>query len=83
MGFHGDIMPIHFIVEKFHHHVACRGFARCLLGILFLGMVLEWCGAQESGLSASGKALKGHVETVYSVAFHPNIRQVVTGSFDK
>jgi len=83
MAFHGDIMLFHFTVEKFHHHVACRGFARCLLGILFLEMVLEWCGAQESGLPGSGKALKGHVETVYSVAFHPTIRQVVTGSFDK
>ena len=83
MGFHGDIMLINFIVEKFHHHVACRGFARGLLGILFSGMVLEWCGAQDSGLPGSGKALKGHVETVYSVAFHPTIRQVVTGSFDK
>jgi WD40 repeat protein len=56
-----------------------------LLVILFLGLSGNLAlAADDPGLPTAAIArLKGHAETVYAVAFSPDGRYVLTGSFDK
>src|SRR5262249_46390191 len=53
------------------------------LGLL-VAVALPWVGAaDEPTVPGSIAALKGHAEPVYSLAFSPDNKQVVTSSFDR
>jgi WD40 repeat protein len=56
---------------------------RWLPAILAGMMVVSWCEGQSPSLPNPSSILKGHNETIYSLVFSPNGKQVVTGSFDK
>ena len=46
-------------------------------------MVGTWCEGQAPSIPNPSNVLKGHTETIYSLVFSPNGKQIVTGSFDK
>ena len=58
---------------------ACRWVPIVALAL----MVGTWCEGQAPSLPAPSSVLKGHTETIYSLVFSPNGKQIVTGSFDK
>ncbi len=51
--------------------------------LLVLVGLLPWLAAQEPAPPSVVTSLKGHTEPVYAIAFTPDGKQVVTGSFDK
>lgn len=58
---------------------ACKWFPVVLLAL----MVGSWCEGQAPSIPNPSHVLKGHTETIYSMVFSPNGKQIVTGSFDK
>jgi WD40 repeat protein len=58
---------------------ACRWVPVVLLALV----VGSWCEGQAPSLPGPSSVLKGHTETIYSLVFSPNGKQIVTGSFDK
>ncbi len=59
--------------------IACRWAPVVLLAL----MVGTWCEGQAPSIPNPSNVLKGHTETIYSLVFSPNGKQIVTGSFDK
>lgn len=51
--------------------------------VLMALVVGSWCEGQAPSLPGPSSVLKGHTETIYSLVFSPNGKQIVTGSFDK
>src|SRR5262249_5178725 len=58
----------------------CRAILVCSSALLPFSYLLVRAADEASAPVAT---LKGHTETVYAIAFTPDSRQVVTGSFDK
>src|SRR5438270_13739525 len=54
----------------------------CVIASLLSGLVVGVLPAADDKALAGAVPLKGHTEAVYSVAFTPDGRHVVTGSFD-
>jgi len=46
-------------------------------------IVVSWCEGQPTPLPVPTNILKGHTETIYSLAYSPDGKQIITGSFDK